>query len=82
MTNLTNYRILGISLLAVSLLVPVYVNSVNAQQVTINGAGATFPFPLIDTWRVEYQKVNPDVSINYASIGSGGGVKQFTRKNS
>jgi phosphate transport system substrate-binding protein len=80
MTNLTNYRILGISLLAVSLLVPVYVNSVNAQQVTINGAGATFPFPLIDTWRVEYQKVNPDVSINYASIGSGGGVKQFLEK--
>lgn len=80
MTNLTNYRILGISLLAASLLVPVYVNSVNAQQVTINGAGATFPFPLIDTWRVEYQKVNPDVSINYASIGSGGGVKQFLEK--
>ncbi|MBA2267845.1 MAG: phosphate ABC transporter substrate-binding protein PstS [Nitrosopumilus sp.] len=80
MTNLTNYRILGISLLAVSLLVPVYVNSVNAQQVTINGAGATFPFPLIDTWRVEYQTVNPDVSLNYASIGSGGGVKQFLEK--
>ncbi|MDQ3083483.1 MAG: phosphate ABC transporter substrate-binding protein PstS [Thermoproteota archaeon] len=80
MTNLTNYRILGISLLAVSLLVPVYVNSVNAQQVTINGAGATFPFPLIDTWRVEYQNVNPDVSLNYASIGSGGGIKQFIEK--
>ena len=80
MTNLTNYRILGISLLAVSLLVPVYVNSVDAQQVTINGAGATFPFPLIDTWRVEYQNVNPDVSLNYASIGSGGGIKQFIEK--
>ena len=80
MVNLRNYRILGVSLLALSLLVPVYVNSVNAQQVTINGAGATFPFPLIDTWRVEYQKVNPDVSLNYASIGSGGGIKQFTEK--
>lgn len=80
MVNLRNYRILGLSLLALSLLVPVYVNSVNAQQVTINGAGATFPFPLIDTWRVEYQKVNPDVSLNYASIGSGGGIKQFTEK--
>jgi phosphate transport system substrate-binding protein len=53
---------------------------VYAQQVTINGAGATFPFPLIDTWRVEYQKVKPDVNINYQSIGSGGGVKQFTEK--
>jgi phosphate transport system permease protein/phosphate transport system substrate-binding protein len=49
-------------------------------QVTINGAGATFPFPLIDTWRVAYQKIKPNVSINYQSIGSGGGVKQFTAK--
>jgi phosphate transport system substrate-binding protein len=48
--------------------------------VTINGAGATFPFPLIDTWRVEYQTVDPNVNINYQSIGSGGGVKQFTEK--
>ena len=55
--------------------------TVYAQSaVTINGAGATFPFPLIDTWRVEYQKVKPDVNINYQSIGSGGGVKQFTEK--
>jgi phosphate transport system substrate-binding protein len=49
-------------------------------QTSINGAGATFPFPLIDTWRVEYQKVKPDVNINYQSIGSGGGIKQFTAK--
>ena len=51
-----------------------------AQQVTLNGAGATFPFPLIDTWRVEYQTVKPEVNINYQSIGSGGGVKQFIEK--
>ncbi|MBV9177288.1 MAG: phosphate ABC transporter substrate-binding protein PstS [Nitrososphaeraceae archaeon] len=50
------------------------------QVTTINGAGATFPFPLIDTWRVEYQKVKPGININYQSIGSGGGVKQFTAK--
>jgi phosphate transport system substrate-binding protein len=50
------------------------------SKVTINGAGATFPFPLIDTWRVDYQKVQPEVNINYQSIGSGGGVKQFTEK--
>lgn len=49
-------------------------------QITINGAGATFPFPLIDTWRVEYPNVNPNVNINYQSIGSGGGVKQFTER--
>jgi phosphate transport system permease protein/phosphate transport system substrate-binding protein len=50
------------------------------QAITINGAGATFPFPLIDTWRVGYQSVNPSISINYQSIGSGGGVRQFTER--
>jgi phosphate transport system permease protein/phosphate transport system substrate-binding protein len=55
--------------------------AVYAQNtITINGAGATFPFPLIDTWRVDYQKVHPEVNINYQSIGSGGGVKQFAEK--
>jgi len=51
-----------------------------SSAVTLNGAGATFPFPLIDKWRVEYAKVNEKVSINYQSIGSGGGVKQFIAK--
>jgi phosphate transport system permease protein/phosphate transport system substrate-binding protein len=51
-----------------------------SQSIILNGAGATFPFPLIDTWRVEYQSVNPSVSINYQSIGSGGGVRQFTER--
>jgi phosphate transport system substrate-binding protein len=49
-------------------------------QITINGAGATFPFPLIDTWRVDYKNIKPNVNINYQSIGSGGGVKQFIEK--
>lgn len=49
-------------------------------QIAINGAGATFPFPLIDTWRVEYPDVQPGISINYQSIGSGGGIAQFTAK--
>jgi phosphate transport system substrate-binding protein len=48
------------------------------SRVSIDGAGATFPFPLIDTWRVEYQDVRPNVSLNYQSIGSGGGIRQFT----
>ncbi len=80
MANITNFKQIGVSFLALSLLIPMVINSVNAQQVTINGAGATFPFPLIDTWRVEYKKVNPDVNVNYASIGSGGGIKQFLEK--
>jgi phosphate transport system permease protein/phosphate transport system substrate-binding protein len=50
------------------------------QAITLNGAGATFPFPLIDTWRVEYQFVNSSISLNYQSIGSGGGVRQFTER--
>ncbi|HYZ96917.1 MAG TPA: hypothetical protein VE524_10015, partial [Nitrososphaeraceae archaeon] len=36
-------------------------------QITINGAGATFPFPLIDTWRVDYKNIKPNVNINYQS---------------
>jgi phosphate ABC transporter phosphate-binding protein len=51
-----------------------------SSAVTLNGAGATFPFPLLDKWRVEYAKVNDKVSLNYQSIGSGGGVKQFIAK--
>ncbi|HKG70744.1 MAG TPA: phosphate ABC transporter substrate-binding protein PstS, partial [Nitrososphaeraceae archaeon] len=51
-----------------------------SNTITINGAGATLPFPLIDTWRTEYHKIRPEVNINYQSIGSGGGVKQFTEK--
>src|SRR5918992_1297956 len=55
-------------------------NSIAGQRIDLNGAGATFPFPLIDAWRVEYQKIKPEININYQSIGSGGGVKQFTEK--
>lgn len=47
---------------------------------TITGAGATFPFPLIDLWRVEYNKVHNNVNLNYQSIGSGGGIKQHIEK--
>jgi phosphate ABC transporter phosphate-binding protein len=52
----------------------------NTKNFQINGAGATFPFPLIDTWRVEYNKIYPNVNLNYQSIGSGGGVKQHTER--
>jgi len=72
--------LIGISAAILLATSTIMTGTVYAQAVTINGAGATFPFPLIDTWRVEYQKVKPDVNINYQSIGSGGGVKQFTEK--
>src|SRR4051794_4908232 len=46
-------------------------------QMTINGAGATFPYPLYSKWFSEYAKVDPSVRFNYQSIGSGGGQKQI-----
>jgi phosphate transport system substrate-binding protein len=51
-----------------------------ADSLLINGAGATFPFPLYSKWFAEYNKVHPDLKFNYQSIGSGGGVKQITEK--
>jgi phosphate transport system substrate-binding protein len=45
---------------------------------SINGAGATFPYPMYSKWFDEYHKKNPNLQINYQSIGSGGGIKQIT----
>src|SRR5262245_60567708 len=44
----------------------------------INGAGATFPNPIYSKWFTEYNKLHPDVQINYQPIGSGGGIRQIT----
>jgi phosphate transport system substrate-binding protein len=49
-------------------------------QMLLNGAGATFPFPLYSKWTYEYKTVDPSVQINYQSIGSGGGQKQITEQ--
>jgi phosphate transport system substrate-binding protein len=49
-----------------------------AAQTTLNGAGATFPYPIYSKWFSEYHKVHSDVQINYQSIGSGGGIRQVT----
>jgi phosphate transport system substrate-binding protein len=52
--------------------------AIGAQaQMTINGAGATFPYPIYSKWFDEYAKVDPSVRFNYQSIGSGGGQKQI-----
>jgi phosphate transport system substrate-binding protein len=45
-------------------------------QTILNGAGATFPYPMYSKWFSEYHKAHPDVEINYQSIGSGGGIRQ------
>jgi len=49
-----------------------------AKKVTINGAGATFPYPIYSKWFSDYNKLHPNILINYQSIGSGGGIKQLT----
>lgn len=48
--------------------------------INLNGAGATFPYPLYSKWMSEYNRVHPNVMINYQSIGSGGGIRQITEK--
>jgi phosphate transport system substrate-binding protein len=51
-----------------------------AQTVQINGAGATFPNPIYSKWFAEYNKLHPNVQINYQPIGSGGGIRQVTNQ--
>ncbi len=49
-----------------------------AAQVTLNGAGATFPNIIYSNWMLTYNQGHPDVKLNYQSIGSGGGIRQFS----
>src|ERR1700743_3308073 len=51
----------------------------SAQQVLINAAGATFPYPMYSKWFDEYHKKFPNLQFNYQSIGSGGGIQQVTQ---
>jgi phosphate transport system substrate-binding protein len=50
------------------------------QSIKLNGAGATFPYPLYSKWVSEYNKLHPDIMINYQSIGSGGGIQQIIKR--
>jgi len=49
-----------------------------SAEILINGAGATFPYPLYSKWFSEYAKIDTSAKFNYQSIGSGGGIKQIT----
>src|SRR5881409_2053589 len=70
MTKFQKTKILGLAI-ALGL-------SANASaQMMINGAGATFPYPIYSKWFDAYTKVDPSVRFNYQSIGSGGGQKQI-----
>src|SRR6266550_3182164 len=60
------------------LVVALFAMTAAAQNVQINGAGATFPFPIYSKWFSEYNKLHPNALINYQSIGSGGGIRQLS----
>jgi phosphate transport system substrate-binding protein len=59
----------------VGLVLALFLGSAIADT-NLNGAGATFPTPIYSKWFSEYNKLHPDIKINYQSIGSGGGIKQ------
>jgi phosphate transport system substrate-binding protein len=59
-----------IALLCLALALPAF------GQTTLNGAGATFPYPMYSKWFSEYHKAHSEIQINYQSIGSGGGIRQ------
>jgi phosphate transport system substrate-binding protein len=50
-----------------------------ADTVLINGAGATFPYPIYSKWFDAYHKLFPNIQFNYQSIGSGGGINQVSQ---
>src|SRR3989442_15070408 len=66
-------------IVAVLLSVAVLAGWFGSSGTTLLGAGATFPYPLISKWSVEYDK-QTGVQVNYQSIGSGGGITQVTAK--
>lgn len=49
-----------------------------SAKTELTGAGSTFIYPMMSKWAAEYQKVHPDFSANYQSIGSGGGIRQIS----
>lgn len=65
------------SILALTALAVLTAGSASAETL-INGAGATFPYPLYSKWFAEYAKIDKSVKFNYQSIGSGGGIKQIS----
>jgi phosphate transport system substrate-binding protein len=66
------------NLLALSFAAVLSAFTAQADTITLNASGATFPAPLYGRWFSEYGKQHPDVRINYQSVGSGQGIKSFT----
>jgi phosphate transport system substrate-binding protein len=68
----------GSAAAATAVLAIVVFSAAPARAQQINGAGASFPYPLYAKWFSEYNKQHPNVQVNYQSIGSGGGIRQLT----
>src|ERR1041385_286939 len=64
--------------LALAALLGAALPGATAAQVQLNGAGATFPNIIYQDWMLTYNQSHPDVKLNYQSIGSGGGIRQFS----
>jgi phosphate transport system substrate-binding protein len=72
------FKSLKKSILLLALLAVTVTAGQASAEVLVNGAGATFPYPLYSKWFSEYAKIDTSVKFNYQSIGSGGGIKQIS----
>src|SRR5215813_2106549 len=77
--SMSTMRSLAVALCSMLVAVSAGAGRADAQML-INGAGATFPYPIYSKWFDEYTKVDPSVRFNYQSIGSGGGIRQITEQ--
>ena len=68
-----------VSILCMLILIPLVTGNCEAAEITLHGAGASFPFPVYSKWAHTYQKLT-GVTLNYQSIGSSGGIAQITAK--
>lgn len=77
LTTISGAVMLGLAGLLLKSSHPVAAPAPSPAPMLVNGAGATFPYPLYSKWFDEYHKLHPDIQINYQSIGSGGGIRQL-----
>lgn len=77
MSEVTRARLPRPILAALAAALSLVATTAPAAELTVNGAGATFPYPLYSKWFYEYSNSHPGVRFNYQSIGSGGGIKQI-----
>jgi phosphate transport system substrate-binding protein len=79
MTKRSAIRLIAVAVSSLVVTVAAGPGRANAQLL-MNGAGATFPYPIYSKWFDEYTKVDPSVRFNYQSIGSGGGIRQISER--